>query len=621
METKTFARLFDGLAAAPWVHGSLPHAVPFSRRVHGRMLVWPRDMDAFAGGTIPAADLPPDEVTATTATAWIKHRLLPDDGFYLELAHGAIDRQGRVDVLLPMDRPAGCFGTLVVFPSSTCMGGAITVAHENRTTVFTPPAGASSFLAFYNSCTVNVSPLVGTRAILIYHVVYLGPTDRDRFVPIAAAPLIARLKKAAASANQDSAVYAFKWRTRYGPELDFSALEPHDAAIVDALCATEAYDVALVRVTVQGRPANAVDASEEQMGLELMTQSFEEADERYEILSEVQHMAGIAFVRMGFAGPAITIVSALYHPACNVPAELSLAKIQLTDFVGSRTMVVLARGGSPFLIFWPKRHRARLLGFERCMQLLWSSVADGCNMNSIDATVSCMARGAMEMLLAGRHALPGLQRAEPDSHQMCSFLADLGDIALIAAFINTYANVKKHASWLFDMLDRLGWEALRVAVLWRLRSSRLEEALSFLGTLIEDNQLRLRQPFAVEFLKEMWATVRPTSFFQLACIEACPATLVHGLRIESCIVSASNDNVVGPYLRLCLPNSLIAHIDAFLYPATLLDIVTATPHVFDPVEVVAKAIVQLCNEELSVSLRPYIALVQVFEAGTFYLRV
>ncbi|EQC26052.1 hypothetical protein SDRG_16118 [Saprolegnia diclina VS20] len=174
--------------------------------------------------------------------------------FSMTLAHFAIDLTGDASALKPTDRPPRhTFATAVYFFPSNCVGGAVTISHDHRTTTFEALDGR--FLSFYSTCDVTVAPITsGHRSFAVYHAAYIlddydsdysyGPKPKFAPPPL---PSIQELQEAARGYDCSEAIAVTVRLNTRGLTPTFDSLTGHDKAAVDRLLATGVFDIALVR--------------------------------------------------------------------------------------------------------------------------------------------------------------------------------------------------------------------------------------------------------------------------------------------------------------------------------------------------------------------------------------
>ncbi|KDO34050.1 hypothetical protein SPRG_01324 [Saprolegnia parasitica CBS 223.65] len=262
-QTTTPAIRIDGLLAGDWwswpanaedvvAHHAAPngsglvgvHLVQFDHTTYSESRIW-SDLiyglsTAIAAALKPAGDIEP------------------------HLTHLAIDGVGAPPIFSCTDElflGPSTMGTLVVaLPSPHARTITISAGPETSTMTWTPGAGLS-YAAWYGDCTVDVAPIVdGRRAYLVYDLSYVLP-HTYRTAPAVPASLPATLAALAARPNQVPTTFAYRIQpTTNDDALDFAHLRDRDAAFVQALVDSGAYDVALVNVRDPTPPRTLPDA-------------------------------------------------------------------------------------------------------------------------------------------------------------------------------------------------------------------------------------------------------------------------------------------------------------------------------------------------------------------------
>ncbi|KDO21912.1 hypothetical protein SPRG_13096 [Saprolegnia parasitica CBS 223.65] len=252
--------------------------------------------------------------------------------FEMTLAHFAIDLTGDASTLTPTtEPPPHTFATVVYFFPSTCVGGAVTIAHGHRTTTFEALDGC--FLSFYSTCDVTVAPITsGHRSFAVYYAAYIlddydsdhsyGPTPKFAPPPL---PSIQELQSAAHHFDpQDYNGVAIGLETR-SLTPTFDSLTGHDKAVVDRLLAADVFDIALVRAGDNGNNKDILSLPES------------------------------------------------FHPLCETPAFVQEVYHQTPIHEVAADLDKIKSPGCCLLV-WPKANRVRMLGYNRTVGLLRANV-------------------------------------------------------------------------------------------------------------------------------------------------------------------------------------------------------------------------------------------------------
>ncbi|KDO20165.1 hypothetical protein SPRG_14513 [Saprolegnia parasitica CBS 223.65] len=337
--------------------------------------------------------------------------------FDMTLAHFAIDLTGDASTLTPTtEPPPHTFATVVYFFPSNCVGGAVTIAHEHRTTTFEALDGC--FLSFYSTCDVTVAPITsGHRSFAVYYAAYHTSDDdvftwnapTPRFAPLPL-PSIQELQRAAHHFDpQGYHGVAIGLETR-GLTPTFDSLTGHDKAVVDLLLAADVFDIALVRAG--------------------------ENDESKGILSLIE----------------------TFHPRCKTPALVQEVYHQtpINEFAADMDEI---KSPGCFLLVWPKANRVRMLGYDRTLGLLHANVDGDVTEHLGYGSLQSIFEAAFRFFYPRPEHCFGRNPPPQSTYAMASLLYDYGDLHLIETFLDVHdqwADNETMANWIVTVVRRFG---------------------------------------------------------------------------------------------------------------------------------------------------------------------
>ncbi|KDO21906.1 hypothetical protein SPRG_13089 [Saprolegnia parasitica CBS 223.65] len=335
--------------------------------------------------------------------------------FSTTLAHFAIDVTGDASKLKPVTKrpPPDTFATVVYFFPSTCVGGAVTIAHEHQTTTFEALDGCC--LAFYSTCDVTVAPITsGHRSFAVYYAAYdleASAWDDEHFPKAWYAPRplpsIQELQDASRRDDPEGYIGITVGLETRSLTPTFDSLTGCDKAVVDRLLDAGVFDIALVRA----------------------------GDDNSDAPARIE----------------------TFHPRCKAPALVQEISHQtpISEFADDAHEY---ESPGRFLLVWPKAHRVRMLGYDRTIALLRANV-DGA---VVDDFGFGSLHGIFEAAFRFFYPQPSTNfRHDPEhiTNMMASVLYDHGDVGLIEAFLavhDWWADDAIMADWLLAVLRRFG---------------------------------------------------------------------------------------------------------------------------------------------------------------------
>ncbi|KDO21910.1 hypothetical protein SPRG_13094 [Saprolegnia parasitica CBS 223.65] len=441
--------------------------------------------------------------------------------FSMTLAHFAIDLTGDASTLTPTTQPPPhTFATVVYFFPSTCVGGAVTIAHGHRTTTFEALDGC--FLSFYSTCDVAVAPITSEhRSFAVYYAAYIlddydsdysyGPTPKFAPPPL---PSIQELQAAARGYDRYNAIaVTIRLETR-SLMPTFDTLMGHDKAVVDQLLAADVFDIALVRA----------GDNDENNGIPALPETFHPLCKTPALVQEVYHQT----------------------PIHEVAADLDKYE-----------------SSSCFLLVWPVANRVRILGYDRTITLLRADL-DG---DVVDDLGYGSLRGIFEAAFRCFYPQPrnnnyGINPPQ-GTYAMASLLYDHGDVGLIEMFLDVHdhwADDENMAHWLLAVLRRFG------ASIFQHRLQTVKVSNAFVAQLVHLATAgdRLAQTIACDCIPLWWPRLlnKLTAGY---CSEK-KKGLCYVFDIESYLLEHPIHAAASTHLRQHLPDVLVRKVAAYLTP-------------------------------------------------------
>ncbi|KDO19012.1 hypothetical protein SPRG_14849 [Saprolegnia parasitica CBS 223.65] len=469
--------------------------------------------------------------------------LVPSDAFYVNLSHMVLDDEGDSNCLRPLpaadeDEAARTFGTLVVLLPSAHAGGVVTFSHGNKTQRFNDDVSLlhAAYATTFLSSSISSSPITSGRfAALVYRVVYVAAHFNMRYNP----PV------------QDAAIAAFR-------AVGLSVTEPHhrigfdvqlpevlQIALVHALLATGCFDVGLAAFRKSGR------------------------NER--------------------------VVSKLCpHPECDMPPSVVASCKNIQWFLQFQAVDQdTIECPEHAIVFWPKRHRAWLVGIADALAFVVSHFAAAQPLDSNllgladprELVMAVMSAFHVQDRNSGWHesAEAFATRHKPSLlSQMQRILVAYNDFELTTTFLRDCISITNDvplaevAVWLHGLLTTHGWE-------------RFEPAMLELAVCPP-----LLQPFEAELFKRCYHIVQATPGLGPSLLNAKNDWYGRGsdfvkysLLLEHYVTTIAPQRADANFVGACLPPVLVAAVDTFLFPAHPSILLTLASTDADPLMVVA----------------------------------
>ncbi|KDO29491.1 hypothetical protein SPRG_06031 [Saprolegnia parasitica CBS 223.65] len=358
--------------------------------------------------------------------------------FRMVLSHLALDATGHDDAFAVAAPPAGAFSTLLVPLPSVHSGGDLSLLRDDGVPhAEALPSGA--WVVFDSSRYAHAEPIYsGVCATLVFSLVYTSPA-----MPSRSSKAVAALKALAQTTFQYHARIGIPLSRAYRfghvfsrAALDVANLRGVDAAILDALEDSGAFDVALVSVTAH-RTRCAMDG----------VQSW-------------------------------YVDKAVFPSGTTMPTHMQ-GDVLWAD-VDGWIHTKFAHG--PFaLVFWPKTHRLRLYRHQIALFDLGCAIAGEPSDMKGYTDATAMAHAVLEMVSAEAdvgHAIRcRVCSAENDAHtpyttRLLRLLLQLNDANLVATFLHRASQCEVHARMtaktmgplLYHCGERYGWTTLSLAL-------------------------------------------------------------------------------------------------------------------------------------------------------------
>ncbi|KDO29385.1 hypothetical protein SPRG_05922 [Saprolegnia parasitica CBS 223.65] len=507
--------------------------------IHGIDVDWP--LAPAHAAALMATDqlrvLPPAAITSCAhldnQDEW-RHVLarLKLDGlhpFHVELAHVAIDSVGSASALRAPHGPPRTFATLLYMCPSDCVGGAVTITFDDRTTTYDALLG--EYVVYFNTCTVSVAPIVsGTRGVLVYHVTYHELTCETAMV-WAPPPLPSRAQIDQAIANQGDEDYCAMQVVLETPcaAPRFETLDGRDKAIVDWLLRAGCFDIAFMRV---GEYHTYVWMD----GCETPTYP-------------------------------ITLLNATFHPQCATPALVQEAcrwRSMSTYLYDDVTAFHEMDPTLACLVFWPKAHRLTLLGLPQTVRLLRSIVFDKTDHDNLGySSRLALFAAATRLFISDTPGPRQDERTDEMLLEMACLLYDYGDAALLGEFLSEreWDGQDDMAAVVAMAVDRFGRAAMEAPLrnLSAFTSARFRYQV--LEHLTQDNDWQ-HASWLYDIAHGWWAGARNSVAYPY--MPPTEGKLVGALQLEAWLHAHAITPDVRALLALRLPLDVITGIRAAL---------------------------------------------------------
>ncbi|KDO23180.1 hypothetical protein SPRG_09988 [Saprolegnia parasitica CBS 223.65] len=545
--------------------GTLKNPSPFLFTLRGmdEPLAWPL---CSAQAREIAALFPDTKIIPASCES----NLVPSDAFYVNLSHMVLDDDGDSNCLRPLpaadeDEAARTFGTLVALLPSAHAGGVVTFSHRNETQRFNDDASLlhAAYATTFLSTSISSSPITsGRRAALVYRVVYVAVHFNMRFNP----PV------------QDAAIAAFR-------ALGLSVTEPHHRigfdvtlpevlpiALVHALLATGCFDVGLA--------------------------AFRKSNRNDKVVSKL-----------------------CPHPECDMPPSVVASWKSIQWFLQLQSIDQdTVECPEHAIVFWPKRHRAWLVGIADALAFVASHFAAAQPRDSNllgladprELVMAAMSAFNVQDRNSGWHESSEAfaARHKPSLlSQMQRILVAYNDFELTTTFLRDCISITNDvplaevAVWLHGLLTTHGWERFEPAMLglvqrWirttPIATLRLLTSLAGLDTDDKAVCPPLLQPFEAELFKRCYHIVRATPDFGRSLLNAKNDSYGRGsdfvkysLLLEHYVTTIALQRADANFVGHWLPPVLVAAVDTFLFPAHPSILLTLATTDADPLMVVA----------------------------------
>ncbi|EQC27126.1 hypothetical protein SDRG_15027 [Saprolegnia diclina VS20] len=299
----------------------------------------------------------------------------------------------------------------------------------------------------------------------------------------------AELVAAASAHRQRQTMFHLPTTATMGDALAFDAMSAADKAVVDELLACGCLDVALVRVA---SPTHVVHGDREKpLEVDLDHRPCDldylyDDDELYGVAPTSTHECTIEVVCDGVyeaSTQSNRIIGVAAFATCHVPLAVTSALIDkpLGKAMDLATYTVRPTS-SPTTIciaFWPRIHRARLVGFRRSLQVLEAAMrsTSRCGRKG-DASIAALATAINGMFGDGMDDVIALHGGYdvPDPISFGNTLLALGDVDLLLTFLQDGLSFDSRTldsttAWLRLVLEQVGAATVHPALL-RLVTAR-----------------------------------------------------------------------------------------------------------------------------------------------------
>ncbi|KDO23181.1 hypothetical protein SPRG_09989 [Saprolegnia parasitica CBS 223.65] len=451
-------------------------------------------------------------------------------------------------------------GTLVFVLPSAYTGGVLTYSHgesTGRTLDASQAVRKTPYAAAFTSTTIVSAPITsGCRVALVYHMYYKDVHPRMRVAPVDPDAGIAAqtaLRALAQAATRPYQLLAMPLLPLNG-EVCFGNLTAHDYAVVDALVATDCFDVALA--TLDDRLVTEEDVSE--------------------------------------YGTEYAVRTTLYlHRACR--SKLGNLSSDAKEAYKPHAYLYHRPEWQPpvtVLAFWPKRHRAWLVHGDNLVDMVVSKLTAPRSGNVPDdlRELGLAAIFAYHKKESDFGSLWGWSDKGPlsplEKIQLILYALD-DDLDLTASFVRDVLalgysiSVANVAIWLHDLLTTFGWEPFLPAMLglvhrWmKYNSTAALELLTSLAGLVNDDKAvcpPLRQPLQAELFKRCYDVVLATPGLVPKLFRSEEGWYGHGpdflknvLLLEHYVTTTAPQLGEANYVGHRLPPVLVAAVDSYVF--------------------------------------------------------
>ncbi|EQC37368.1 hypothetical protein SDRG_05585 [Saprolegnia diclina VS20] len=509
---------------------------------------WPR-LALIASADLVISNAEWHQKLQADVSSVVTKRLALHEPFHMVLSHLALDATGYDDAFVVAAPPPGAFATLLVPLASVYNGGDLSLLTEYGASPATAlPSGA--WVAFDASRYVNAATICsGVRATLVFSLVYTSPSSPSRLTSaVAALGALAQIpfQYHARIGIPLSRAYRFGHVFARAP-LDVASLRGVDAAIVDALATSGAFDVALVSVTPHGARCA--------MGME-----------------------------------SWYVDEAVFPSHTTMPTHMQGDVLWAT--VDGWIHTAFAHGTFA-LVFWPKTHRLRFYRHQVALFDLGCAIAgEPSDMKGYD-DATAMAHAVLEMVSAeadvGHVITCRVCSAENDAHtpymtRLLRLLLQLNAKDLVLTFLRRAAQCEVHARMtpvtmgplLYQCGERFGWTTLALALQEFCRRLAWSDIpyiwlASLLGRSDDPVCPVLSDPCASDFVLQCFVALVDVAYPHgndtHRDADRNVTLLQHALLLQSQLTSL--DVAERHSLAQKLPASLVVYVHSFLLPRDL----------------------------------------------------
>ncbi|EQC40339.1 hypothetical protein SDRG_02240 [Saprolegnia diclina VS20] len=443
----------------------------------------------------------------------------------------SIDRIGCPSAFDSTEPTDDTFGVQVHVLPSDVLGGAVTLAYEDRSTTW--ESVSDHMLGFYTACSLAVAPITaGARSVLLYrvdHGAYYDSNDSDNCDD--------------SDDSDDDDVNAASIYMAPMPR-------PTQALMHRAISKPLSHIALCVRIPHTGPMSFALLAGDAKATVDYLVST---------TLLDVALLHGERPV---------------FHPACETPTSVVAATTRASLFHALNWHTdYTPREGIMHICFWPKAHRVYLLGLEAALPLVQRLVDGDSTVDRLGATsVRAFMTATVDMVRLRLQKRCRLAIASSTWSTLGALLLDFGDVDLCMLFLQHTATdglfwsvVNAVRDWFLALVTRCGWQPLLPhlqSLMDATSASRDVMFLCLVERLILNNRLCVRQRHLTELLKAVLQTVLQRCARQTSAQHA--ITFVRAaLRIASCLAVEGSDVVVGSVLSERLPASVLAIVESF----------------------------------------------------------
>ncbi|OQR96691.1 hypothetical protein ACHHYP_13801 [Achlya hypogyna] len=275
------------------------------------------------------------------------------------------------------------------------------------------------------------------------------------------------------------------------------------------------------------------------------------------------------------------------------------------------------------VVFWPRAHRVRLVGFDAGLARLRSSVA-----GTATDLLGYPSSGALAVALMEMLGDTSVATTEVQAEALARFVEATGDGALFHLYtvhcidIRDGASRRRGLQWLRAVFAAHGWETVGAGVVELCANgSRDWKGLLLVLRFLRKLVAGVAQPYVAELVKGSWyalltnlaalGDVNAGEWYYAVNLFCRQSILRNALHIEALVAATSPEAPQATWFGRRLPVPVLAIVESYLAPGkSLAEVVAALPHAFAPLRVILPVVLAMDPSMTTPRTAPYVTLIR-----------